>query len=119
VKPKSHKDFKKGIADKVGVHQSVVDDFLSFYYAKLRGKLSNLDFPRVYVDGLGTFYLRKTKLEKSIKRGKSIIGNLAKRTYSGFAKSEDIQKDIVQMEKALAQMEKDILTKKEFRNNNV
>ena len=62
---------------------------------------------------------RKTKLEKSIKRGKSIIGNLAKRTYSGFAKSEDIQKDIVQMEKALEQMEKDILTKKEFRNNNV
>lgn len=118
MKPKSHKNFKEGIADKVGVHQSVVDDFLTFYYAKLRNKLSSLDFPRVNVDGLGTFYLRKTKLEKSIKRGKSILGNLAKRTYSGFAKSEDIQKDIIQMEKALEQMEKDILTKKAFRKKN-
>jgi len=111
VKPKSHKDFKKGIADEVGVHQSVVDDFLTFYYAKLRFKLSNLEFPRIHVDGLGTFYLRKTKLDKSVKRGKSILGNLAKRTYSGFAKSEDIQNDIEQMEKALEQMEADILTK--------
>ena len=119
MKPKSHRDFKKGIADEVGVHQSVVDDFLTFYYAKLRSKLSNLEFPRIHVDGLGTFYLRKTKLDKSVKRGKSILGNLAKRTYSGFAKSEDIQKDIEQMERALQQMEKDILSKKQFREKNV
>ena len=118
MKPKSHKDFKKGIADEVGVHQSVVDDFLSFYYAKLRSKLSTLAFPRINVDGLGTFYLRKTKLEKSIKRNKSILGNLAKRTYAGFAKSEDIQTNIVQMEAALVQMEKDILNKKEFKKKN-
>jgi len=116
VKPKSHKDFKKGIADEVGVHQSVVDDFISFYYAKVRSKLSNLEFPRVYLDGLGTFYLRKNKLEKAIKRNKSILGNLAKRTYAGFAKSEDVQKDIEKMEEALKQMEKDILNKKKFKN---
>jgi len=116
VKPKSHKDFKEGIADEVGVHQSVVDDFISFYYAKVRSKLSNLEFPRIYLDGLGTFYLRKNKLEKAIKRNKSILGNLAKRTYAGFAKSEDVQRDIEKMEKALEQMEKDILNKKKFRN---
>lgn len=116
MKPKSHKDFKKGIADEVGVHQSVVDDFISFYYAKVRSKLSNLEFPRVYLDGLGTFYLRKNKLEKAIKRNKSILGNLAKRTYAGFAKSEDVQKDIEKMEEALKQMEKDILNKKKFKN---
>lgn len=116
MKPKSHKDFKEGIADEVGVHQSVVDDFISFYYAKVRSKLSNLEFPRIYLDGLGTFYLRKNKLEKAIKRNKSILGNLAKRTYAGFAKSEDVQRDIEKMEKALKQMEKDILNKKKFRN---
>lgn len=116
MKPKSHKDFKEGIADEVGVHQSVVDDFISFYYAKVRSKLSNLEFPRIYLDKLGTFYLRKNKLEKAIKRNKSILGNLAKRTYAGFAKSEDVQRDIEKMEKALKQMEKDILNKKKFRN---
>ena len=65
---------------------------------------------------MGTFYLRKNKLEKAIKRNKSILGNLAKRTYAGFAKSEDVQKDIEKMEEALKQMEKDILNKKKFKN---
>jgi len=116
VNPKSHKEFKKGIADEVGVHPSVVDDFVSFYYAKVRKKLSSLDFPRINVDGLGTFYLRKNKLDKSIMKNKSILGNIAKRTYNGFAKSEDIQNNILQMEKAMAQLEQDISNKKKFRN---
>ena len=118
MNPKSHKDFKRKIADEVGVHHALVDDFLTFYYSKLRSKLSSLAFPRINVDGLGTFYLRKNKLEKAIKRNKSILGNLAKRTYVGFAKSEDIHTNIIQMDNALEQMEKDILNKKEFRKKN-
>ena len=116
MNPKSHKDFKEGIADEVGVHPSVVEDFITFYYGKLRKKLSALEFPRINVDGLGTFYLRKNKLEKSIKKNKSVLGNLAKRTYVGFAKSEEIQKNVTLMENALKQMEQDILNKKKFRN---
>ena len=116
MNPKSHKDIKKGIADEVDVHNSVVDDFITFYYAKLRKKLSNLDYPRVYVDGLGTFYLRKNKLEKAIKKNKSILGNLAKRTYVGFAKSQEININLEQMECALKQIEDDILNKKQFKN---
>ncbi len=116
MNPKSHKDIKKGIADEVDVHNSVVDDFITFYYAKLRKKLSNLEYPRVYVDGLGTFYLRKNKLEKAIKKNKSILGNLAKRTYVGFAKSQEININLEQMESALKQIEDDILNKKQFKN---
>ena len=115
VNPKKHKDFKEGIAEKVGVHQQVVDDFISFYYGKLRKKLSALEYPRINVDGLGTFYLRKTKLENSIKKNKSMLGNLTKRTYNGYAQSENIQSNIEQMSKALDQMEADILRKKDFK----
>lgn len=116
MNPKSHKDIKEGIADEVGVHNSVVDEFITFYYAKLRKKLSNLDYPRIYVDGLGTFHLRKNKLEKGIKKNKSILGNLAKRTYTGFAKSQEININLKQMESALKQIESDILNKKQFKN---
>jgi len=116
VKPKSHKDFKKGIADEVGVHPTVVDDFISFYYKKVRENLSNLSFPRINVEGIGTFYLRKNKLDKAILKNKSLLGNIAKRTYNGFAKSEDIHINIVQMEKAMFQLEEDIRNKKKFKN---
>ena len=115
MNPKKHKEFEEGIAEEVGVHPQVVDDFISFYYAKLRKKLSQLDYQRINVDGLGTFYLRKNKLENAIKRQKSMLGNIAKRTYNGYAKSENIIENISQMDNALKQIELDILRKKEFK----
>jgi len=114
--PKSHKEFKKEIADEAGVHQQVVDDFISFYYAKVRRKLSDLSFPRLYIEGLGTFELRTNKLETAILKNKSLLGNIAKRTYNGYAKSEDVKLNIKQMEAALKQIHKDIINKKKFRN---
>ena len=116
MKPKSYKILKEGIAEEVGVHPAVVDDFISFYFGKIRNGLSNLEYPRIHIDGLGTFYLRKNKLENAVKKNKSILGNLTKRTYLGFAKSEDIQKNILQMETALSQIENDIKKKKEFKS---
>ena len=115
MNPKKHKEFKKGIAEEVGVHSQVVDDFIAFYYSKLRKKLSQLDYPRVYVDGLGTFELRKGKLQSAIKKNKSMLGNIAKRTYNGYVKSENITENITQMEIALKQLEEDILKKKQFK----
>ena len=73
MNPKKHKDFTNGIAEQVGVHQQVVDDFISFYYSKLRKKLSKLAYPRINVDGLGTFEIRKGKLETAIKKNKRLL----------------------------------------------
>ncbi len=115
--PKSHKEFRKNIAEEVEVHPQVVEDFITFYYAKLRRKLSDLSFPRVYVEGLGTFELRKAKLNKAIKKNKSLLGNIAKRTYNGYAKSEDIKTNIEQMESAMKQMHDDMLKKENFKKN--
>ena len=116
MNPKKHKEFKKGIAEEVGVHSQVVDDFIAFYYSKLRKKLSQLDYPRVYVDGLGTFELRKGRLDTAIKKNKSMLGNIVKRTYNGYAKSEGIIENIEQMTNAKIQMEADESKKKEFKN---
>ena len=44
-----------------------------------------------------------------------MLGNIAKRTYNGFAKSEDIQRNINNMETAMKQIEESILAKKEFK----
>ena len=65
--------------------------------------------------GLGTFHIRKKRLEHSIKKNKSILGNLKKRTYKGFAQSENILFNINIMEKALEQLEKDIIKKKNLK----
>ena len=117
MNPKKHREFKDGIAEEVGVHQQVVDDFITFYYAKIRSKLSHLDFPRINVEGLGMFELRKGKLETAIKKNKSMLGNIAKRTYNGYAKMEGISENIREMSNALEQIEKDRLNRIAFKKN--
>tara|TARA_R100001126_G_C4854863_1_gene164019 strand:- start:624 stop:1004 length:381 start_codon:yes stop_codon:yes gene_type:complete len=116
MKPKKYKEFKKDIADQVEVHGSVVDDFISFYYARIRESLSNLDDSRIYVDGLGTFSIRKARLEKAIVKNKSFLGNLDKQTYRGYSKSINTQKKIVKFEKMLEKIEQSFRKRKEFKS---
>ena len=115
MKPKKHSEFKKGIAEKVKVHPEVVDDFISYYFAQVRKALSNLTAVHVYVEGLGTFSLKKQKLEKAIKRNKSMLGNLKKITYNGMEKSHAVSDKLEKQEKALEMLNDAIEKKKQFK----
>tara|TARA_R110000851_G_scaffold100671_16_gene216413 strand:- start:3370 stop:3741 length:372 start_codon:yes stop_codon:yes gene_type:complete len=115
VKPKSHKVFKEGIAEKVGVHSSVVDEFINFYYEKVRENLSTLTDPNIFIDGLGTFSLRKIKIKKAIIKNKSYLGNLEKTTYNGYNKTILIEEKIKTLQDILLNMEKLAEDRKEFK----
>ena len=117
MNPKSYKNFKEGIAEEVGVHPNVVEDFVTFYYGRLRKNLSELTFPRIFVDGLGTFVLRKQKLEKTIKRNKDILGNLGKQTYTGYEKTMGVKEKLEKLEAANKMYNEMIEQKKEFKNS--
>lgn len=116
MKPKSYKIFKEGISEKVGVHPSVVDEFVNFYYEKVRENLSELTDTNILLEGMGTFSLRKMKVEKAIIKNKSYLGNLEKTTYKGYNKTIQIKKKIKGLEDALLAIEKIIESKKEFKN---
>ncbi len=115
MKPKKYSEFKKGISDKVGLHHEVVDDFISFYYAQVRKALSNLTDVHIYVENLGTFSLKKQKLEKAIKRNKSILGNLKKMTYKGMEKTHAVNDKLEMQEEALRMLNESIERKLEFK----
>jgi hypothetical protein len=117
MNPKSHKNFKKGIASEIGIHENVVDDFIAFYYAKLRKNLSELSHPKIFVDGLGTFSVRKNRLEAQIKSKKSHLGNIVNNTYSGYEKKLAIEDRIDEMESLLITLKEQELEKKDFKKN--
>ncbi len=118
MKPKNHKFFYKDVAKEVGVHIDVVDNIIAFYYSKVRKSLSELEDTHISVASLGTFTLRKNRLEKTIKRNKDILGNLEKMTYSGYEKYVPVKNKIKKMEKALEELNKKLKAKKDFKNEN-
>jgi nucleoid DNA-binding protein len=117
MNPKKHDKFKGDIASQVGVHQNVVDDFIKFYYDQVRKNLSSLTYPRIYVEGLGTFAIRKKKLEKSISKNKDILGNIHKRTYRGYEKSVGVTQQLEDMVRVLEEYEAMLKRKNQIREN--
>ena len=118
MKPRSHKSFFEEVAKEIGVHKDVVDDLVTFYYGKIRKSLSELKDSHINVANLGTFILRKSKLEKAIKRQKDILGNLEKMTYKGYDKYVPVKEKIKSLEKALTLVNKKLKKKKSFKNEN-
>ena len=117
MKPKDHKIFIKGIAEEVGVHPELVERFISFYYMKVRKSLSELEYPKLYLEGLGTFSIRKIKLEKTIKRNQDILGNLEKMTFKGYDKYIPVKEKLEKMEHTLKTLEDLIEEKKLWKKN--
>jgi nucleoid DNA-binding protein len=118
LKPKNHKYFYEDVAKEVGVHKEVVDNLIAFYYAKIRKSLSELKDTHISIASLGTFTLRKSRLEKTIKRNKDILGNLEKMTYKGYEKYIPVKNKIKIMEEALEKLNKKLKAKKDFKNEN-
>ncbi len=108
----------EGIAEEADVHPDLVKDFISFYYGKVRKHLSDLEHSKIYLQGLGTFCLRKTKLEKAIKRNRDILGNIDKRQYKGYEKHVAVKEKLKQMESALKQLEEEQEEKKKWKEKN-
>jgi hypothetical protein len=116
MNPKKSSNFKKEVAQELSVDEDLVDAFVDFYYEKVREALSGLDFPKIYLNNLGTFDLRKRKLEQTISKYKDILGNLQKMTYGGYRKSIFVKDKIILYERALEDINKELEKKKKFKD---
>tara|TARA_Y100000592_G_scaffold73042_1_gene113671 strand:- start:1880 stop:2242 length:363 start_codon:yes stop_codon:yes gene_type:complete len=117
--PKKYNEFKDGIAEEFNIHQNVVDDFIAFYYRKVRTSLSSLDYPRIFVEGLGTFTIRKRRTEQKINKYKDILGNIQKQTYKGFAKSVEVKQSLYNMENVVKIYDEILEERRKFKENDI
>ena len=118
LNPKKYRDLYPEIAEECNAHIDLVGDLVAYYYNEVRKSLSNLKANKIYLSNLGTFSLRKRRLEKSIKRNKDILGNIQKNTYKGYGKHIPVKEKIEILEKALTNIEEELKTKNKFRDEN-
>jgi len=118
IKPKNYKAFYKDVAKECEVHENLVEEFVRFFYSEVRKHLEELDSTRILLPNLGTFIIRKNRIEKSIKRHKDMLGNMEKTTYSGYGKHLPVKEKLIKMEKALVRITEELETKKNWKNEN-
>lgn len=116
LNPKSYKDFFKQIAKECEVHEDLVEELVRFFYNEVRKHLEELDHTRILLPNLGTFILRKGRLERAIKRHKDMLGNIEKTTYVGYGNHLPVKDKLIKMEKAVKRIEEELNNKKNWKN---
>jgi hypothetical protein len=68
--PKSSKHYIQPTADKLKLDYELVEDIVTYYYEKLRKALTDLSYPVIRVENLGTFKASDKKLKELYMRYK-------------------------------------------------
>lgn len=117
MNPKKYKVFKEGLDKEFDVPEEVVDDLINFYYTEVRQALSEFKDININVENLGTFTLKKNKLEKSILKNKNIINKLKRDDQTVSKKYEAIVEKLEKQTKALDKLLESISKRKQFKEN--
>ena len=67
MNPRKPKRIYDNVSEELNVSKDLVEDLVEFYYKDVRRLLTNLEYPRINIDGLGQFVI-KPKTIKNIKR---------------------------------------------------
>jgi hypothetical protein len=70
MNPKKVKKIYEAVAEDLNLNKDLVEDLVEFYYKDVRKLLTNLEYPRINVDGLGQF----------VAKPKAVLGSIDKIT---------------------------------------
>jgi|TARA_B110000858_G_C17805187_1_gene477568 hypothetical protein len=116
LNPKSYRKFFEEIAKECEVHPNLVDAFVRFFYGEVRKHMEELDHTRIRLPNLGLFITRKGRLDRAINRHKDMLGNLEKRTFTGYDKHLPIKEKLQLMEDAAKRINKEVELKTKWKD---
>ena len=107
--PKKSSLLCKELSEEMDLPQSLIQDFIEFYYKEIRSSLTGLKHPRVNVDGLGKFVVRTHAVRKAIPRLKKILETHDTTTFSAYFNKKTLEDKV----EALKSIEKQIVSLEE------
>jgi nucleoid DNA-binding protein len=66
MNPKKVKKIYEAVAEDLNLNKDLIEDLVEFYYKDVRKLLTNLEYPRINVDGLGQFVAKPKAVSGSI-----------------------------------------------------
>jgi len=68
MNPRKAKRIYEIVSEDLNIKKDLVEDLVEFYYKDVRKSLTNLDYPRINVDGLGHFVAKPRIVSGSIEK---------------------------------------------------
>jgi hypothetical protein len=113
MNPKKSSILYRPIAEELLINESLVEDLIQFYYKTLRVKLSNLESPRINIEGLGHLVIKPISVRNAIARYSKVLDTHDTSTYNAYYHKKMLETKL----EALIEIEKKITQEETLRNN--
>lgn len=101
MRPKKLRDLIPSLAKELRLSEKEVESVLDVYWDSLRKTLSSLEYNRIYMKGLGTFYIKPWSIDKKLKINNAVIGKYSENpTVGGLTIMNQLFKDNMKLESA-------------------
>ena len=108
MRPIKRKQISEKVAEKLKLSAEIVDEVMSCYFRAVQKKLSALEHNRVSVDGLGTFFIKRRKLDQKLTKYKDALLRYETKSnpdMSDYSSIRDMKFEIEKFEKAISKMD--------------
>ena len=89
--PKKASSLYRNVAEDLDVDQVLVENFIDFYYKRIRECVTGLIHPRINIDGLGQFIAKVPTVKKSIPRFKKSLENHDTSTFGAYFNKKRVE----------------------------
>jgi hypothetical protein len=120
--PKKSSKLYTVISEDLNVNENLVQTLVEYAYKELRNLLTNLEEPRLNMDGLGHFVAKKTLIRRDIPRYKQSLENHDTSTFGAYynKKMIEVKLDLlIKLEEKIVAQEtkKEIFKKGKYENS--
>lgn len=109
MRPIKRKQISEKVAERLNLSTETVDEIISCYYNIVQKKLSHLEYHSITVDSLGTFFIKRAKLEEKLSIYKKSLAKFEKiiePNMSEFKSIRELKASIKEFEATLEELDK-------------
>ena len=94
--PKKSSKLYKEIAEELQIDETLVEDFIEFYYKNIREQMTLLKHPRINVDGLGYFVVKPVMVQQTIPKIEKALESHDTSTFNAYfnKKGKEVNTDV-------------------------
>jgi len=115
--PKKPKDLYKDVSEDLDVSETLVDNFMTFYYKDLRKNLSSLSHTKINIDGLGVMHVKAKTIRSLIVSLSEKLERIGTNTFSKYFNRKKIESRLELIKEMHEKLEQDKLKKQIFIKN--
>lgn len=115
--PKKPNKLFKEIAEEQNIGEDLVDKFITFYYKEVRKHLSELNYTRINLDGLGQMVIKPKTVDKLILKYSSMANKADTFEFSGYFNKKRLEARLESLSSVKQKIEEFDFIKTEFKKN--